>query len=478
MCAQPCLKYYAWQIETMLYSFEKVGINQMGQIQCLFAYNTKEADWEEKVGYIKKIEERFRSIASFYYYEDSRVSPYSYISGVRPNIMKQHFKEHKYLSEYAIFYHDCDVVFTKTPYFLQDLAIDDENWYVSDTISYIGYEYIVSKGEQILEKMCDIVGTNKTVIKERQNQSGGAQYFMKGVDWMFFEKVEQDAENLFKDINAINNRIKLTVTQVFNKYFKGNPCEQNHLNDKIKEIVGTINLHSDFKIKDVNVKIQDSKLHEVSYHEIQIWCADMWAVLWNAWMRGYKTQIVKELDFCWATDHTEKWDEKYIYHNAGATVALQEKIFYKGAFQSVLPYGISNNYEDKFASYKYFELVQEAGNSSALLEKSEMDFTPVKVITIQPEVVEPVKPKEGLFSKVKEIAIAYATAINPTDEEKAVAEIRLETCITSGADGGYCEELAENKLGLLYCKKCGCATKGKIYSPKGSEACPLGKWTI
>jgi hypothetical protein len=41
-----------------------------------------------------------------------------------------------------------------------------------------------------------------------------------------------------------------------------------------------------------------------------------------------------------------------------------------------------------------------------------------------------------------------------------------------------CEEWKQNAVGISYCGKCGCATKGKIFSPKGVNACPLGKWII
>ena len=31
---------------------------------------------------------------------------------------------------------------------------------------------------------------------------------------------------------------------------------------------------------------------------------------------------------------------------------------------------------------------------------------------------------------------------------------------------------------IEHCSICGCATKGKVFTPKGQEACPKGKWTI
>jgi hypothetical protein len=75
------------------------------------------------------------------------------------------------------------------------------------------------------------------------------------------------------------------------------------------------------------------------------------------------------------------------------------------------------------------------------------------------------------MNKIKEIVLSYAAMVNPTDEQKEIAEIRLATCMV-------CEHWKENALGIEYCGKCGCATKAKIFTPKGLEACPLKKWKV
>lgn len=76
-----------------------------------------------------------------------------------------------------------------------------------------------------------------------------------------------------------------------------------------------------------------------------------------------------------------------------------------------------------------------------------------------------------MINKIKEIVESYARLINPTEEQKAVAEIRLRTCTG-------CEFWAQNAAGIHYCKRCGCATKAKVFSPKGLNACPEGKWEV
>jgi hypothetical protein len=74
------------------------------------------------------------------------------------------------------------------------------------------------------------------------------------------------------------------------------------------------------------------------------------------------------------------------------------------------------------------------------------------------------------MNKIKEIIIAYATALNPTDEQKEVAEKRLEICMA-------CEFWVQSAI-KDYCDKCGCITSVKVFSPVGSDACPEKKWTI
>jgi len=75
------------------------------------------------------------------------------------------------------------------------------------------------------------------------------------------------------------------------------------------------------------------------------------------------------------------------------------------------------------------------------------------------------------MNKIREIVTSWAISLNPTEEQKMVAQIRLKTCMN-------CEFWAENGLGIEYCKQCGCATKQKVFSPVGQNACPMNKWKV
>jgi hypothetical protein len=317
ICVQPCLPYFAWQVEVMLENFRQLGVHHHYDIHILGAYNAiTDTDYTKNIGYFQKLENKYDGVASFFYYQDTRKMPVNYISGVRPNILKQHYLLNRDKIADVVFYHDCDIVFTQTPHFLHDF-IEGEDWYVSDTISYIGHDYILSKGQDVLEQMCDIVGISKELVKEKQLQSGGAQYIMKGVDFDFFDKMDRDCERLFSTITNMNNEKK-----------KENP----------------------------------------SYHELQIFCADMWALLWGAWIKGYNTIINPMLDFCWSTDPVEKWHAKMIYHNAGITADMSNTHFYKYQFHNQFPYlHNGDTYDKSKASYKYFQLIKRIGDKSCLL---------------------------------------------------------------------------------------------------------------
>lgn len=293
ICAQPASKYYAWQVDTMLYSFRKLNLFKENQAHIVCS---EHQDKNEFAKLINKYPE-----AQFYFYNDTRINP-QYISSIRLNLLEQHWRKYPFLSNSKFFYHDCDIVLNKMPNIPRDGKI-----YLSDTKSYIGYEYIKSKGQDVLDLMCDVAGVNEQMLKDNDNGSGGAQYVFSNVDWYFWNEAYRDSESLF---------VKLT------------------------------------KLNQMKTK-QDSK-----YHPLQIWTADMWAVLWNFWKRGKSTHLLKELDFCWSTDAIERWDFTNICHNAGVSIR-NEDLFFKGKYiNDKPPKGLQIN--NKKVSHKYYQVVCEA----------------------------------------------------------------------------------------------------------------------
>jgi hypothetical protein len=313
ICAQPAIKYYAWQLEVMLNNFMEMGIspNQV-DIVC----------WKQT----GEIPEEYSKLANgyparFFFYDDTRETRH-YISSIRPNILKQHFTKYPELGNEAILYHDCDIVFTKPINWEQFLQ--DNKWYGSDCRWYIGHDYIISKGEDILDKMCEIVDIDKQLVKDNELNAIGAQYLMKGINAQFWANVEKDCERLFKEITDLNN-------------------------EKIE-----LDRHT----------MSEGEARQ-PYHPLQIWCSDMWAVLWNGWKLGYETICHPDLEFAWATSTEADWNKLNIFHNAGVTDA-ESGLFYKAIYMNEFPYNRDLKIKEGSASKKYYEIIQKLEKKSVL----------------------------------------------------------------------------------------------------------------
>lgn len=273
----------------MINNFVNNGVDP-GDIHIVCAYKqTIPEKWKTLVAYYPKVK--------FFFYKDERFKP-TYISSIRPHVLHQHWLRNPELETEKVFYHDCDIVFTKPVDFTE--LLEDDNCYVSDTVSYVGAKYIRSKGEHYLDLMTRLVNINKDLVISQEKESGGAQYLLKNIPAKFWEKVYFDSENLWR---MVNHEIK-----------KDKPD-----------------------------------------HPIQIWCADMWAVLWNIWLFDKMVKVTDKMSFAWATSKIEDWDKHPIYHNAGVT-GPDQKLFYKGQYQTRLPYDIKlEDFTDKQCAYKYAE---------------------------------------------------------------------------------------------------------------------------
>jgi len=304
ICAQPAIDYYTWQVEVMINNFIRQGVNPNNiQIVCGH-YGTISEKW-------KSLADTYNNVG-FFFYHDDRVKA-GYISSIRPHLLHKHWTLHPELQYETIFYHDCDIVLSK-PLEFDDLLQDDV-CYVSDTVSYIGANYIRSKGEHYLDMMSRIVNVNKDLLINEEQNSGGAQYILKNIPTEFWKKVYYDAENLYRLIND---------------------------------------------------QIDKDRQTDPSMHEIQIWCADMWAVLWNLWFFDKTVKVAEKMSFSWGTSTIQEWDKHYIYHNAGVTVDRAE-LFFKGAYINSSPYNIKEEtFSKDFCSFKYVEEILKTKEVSCI----------------------------------------------------------------------------------------------------------------
>lgn len=288
LSAQPDDYYFVWQLEMQLMNFKKFRIKKE-EIHILVGVNPL-------IGlrhYFSSFIQTNLDKALFFIYPDKRAER-NYKSSIRPHIIKQHFEKFPELEKENIFYHDSDIIFRELPDF--DLLCHGNTWYVSDTRNYLDSEYIINvSNSELLEKMCRQVGLPKELVVSKDESAGGAQYLLKNANYTFWDKVEKDSEALYKLMQAYNYK----------------EAEYEYINNGKKRS---------------------------EYKGIQAWCADMWAVLWNAWYFNHEVRIHPELDFCWPFDSLEIWNRKKIFHYSGNIPKENKSVFRKGNYLKYEPF--------------------------------------------------------------------------------------------------------------------------------------------
>lgn len=282
--AQPDKPYFHWQVKLYIHNFIKNGIDP-SQINVLFAIVEGNKIPSEPA---KKIKDMGVNV---HFYMDDRDNK-SYIPSIKPYLIWKWLEEYPNKAD-IIFLHDSDIVFTKK--FDISKLLNDNISYLSDTIGYIGYDYIIdccrryetnhigSEKDGLLKEMANTIGIDINTIKINQHNSGGGQYLLKKTNSELWRKIYNDCTPLYNNMIAYDRKYPLKTGQ------------------------------------------------------IQFWTAEMWSILWNLWYHNYETKIDKSMDFCWATDYISKIDTNPILHMAGVTDNLKKTMFYKGEYINVDP---------------------------------------------------------------------------------------------------------------------------------------------
>lgn len=291
ICAQPDDVYYTWQVHLWLESLKKIGQIEKAIVLIFTPHHREVSDkWQKIIDLYPE--------AEFKFYKDE-VNDVTkllgiYIPVLRPWLLWNYFKENPGMSEKSIFYCDSDILFTDN-FNIDDFIEDDVN-YLSDTNSYINADYFDSKIKQvkpekleeyksrdILAEIASVVGISREIAEKHNKHSGGAQYLLKNVDFKFWSKVMNDCILIRTYLQQVNREFFKTENEGF-----------------------------------------------------QSWCADMWAVLWNLWLRDKETKVAPELAFAWGSDPIVKLETHTIYHNAGIVSNEQAGMpcFYKGNYHS------------------------------------------------------------------------------------------------------------------------------------------------
>jgi len=307
--AQPDVPYFHWQIMVYIHNFIEHGIPP-NQIHVLLGIISEDGKPTKESLKLKD------SGVNVHYYIDDRPQKH-YIPTVKPFLISKWLKDFPEHGK-CFFLHDSDVIFRKLPNF--DSLVNDDITYLSDTIGYIGYNYIMDcciryenahstsgKG-QLLKEMADVIGVSVECIECNQENSGGGQYIIKNTDWLLWEKIYNDCVPLYDQM------------------------------------------------------LDYQKRFPISPGEIQFWTAEMWSLLWNLWLHGIETRITPELDFSWATDSINIYEDKPILHMAGVTDNQKKDKFYKGDF-------INSNPLDKLKEdINFFDYVSSQSSTKKYVE--------------------------------------------------------------------------------------------------------------
>ena len=282
--AQPDVPYFIWQIKLYVHNFIEKGIkpDQIHVVLGLVQGKTKPSPQSEQ---LKELG------INIHYFVDERTRKH-YIPSIKPYLISKWIQSNPDHGK-LFFLHDADIIFNQLPSF--DELLQDEVCYLSDTIGYIGYDYIMDccgryeqkhpnteKG-QLISEMSEVIGVDVDTIKTNQKNSGGGQYLIKNSNCELWDKIYKDSIKLYDQM--LN----------YQKRFPINPGQ------------------------------------------IQFWTAEMWALLWNLWMYGFETKISDEMGFSWATDNIKKYEQHPILHMAGVTDTLKTTKFYKGDYINTDP---------------------------------------------------------------------------------------------------------------------------------------------
>lgn len=330
---------FAWETEAFLSNLrdQLLSKNTTIVVGCHKGTERYQSYWD-------KLQERYSEVEfKFYSTENMRRIVTVYSPVIRPHILKEYFKENPQLKDECIFYCDTDILLTR-PFPFYDFVSDDIN-YLSKT-NYISASYFENKVAEAvpsrksslwqldpLAQACKLVGLDKQIVIDNEENTGGCQYLLKNIDYKFWEDVETDCVRL-------------------RMYFQG--------------------INQDYFISE-----------DKGYQSWAI--GDMCAVLWNLWKRGAKTITPEVMDFNWATTPFQEWDKNIIYHNAGVTDLYLDKektikMFNKAdsIFRSCLrtPFDIDRyeNISKDYCGFKYLEYLQSIKDPICITKNNELVY--------------------------------------------------------------------------------------------------------
>lgn len=277
--AQPAKKRFAWELHTVINSLSKLGVDKK-DIILLFA---KEDD---------SVLMEFND-CRVYSYEDDRFDK-SYIPSIKPYLFYRYLSEDSERENETYVYLDSDTIILDLEAF--KVPVTKSRWCCSDTIGYIGLDYIksVTNSSRTLEVMTDAIKVPIEWLESIQNNSGGAQWVIKNPKAGYWHDVYVNSIVLYRAIEPLETTL-------------------------------------------------------------QKWTAEMWAQLWTMYHYGISPKVSNKLSFAWSTN--DSLGKNKIIHNAGVTEDMG--LFFKGIYLDTPPLEALNQDSGKVSDL-YVKAVKEA----------------------------------------------------------------------------------------------------------------------
>lgn len=281
--AQPDQQYFVWQTHVYLHNYVSLGIPASN---CVAIFGAPIGQPPSSA--FRALQTRFPD-ADIRHYEDTRDDTgRTYLPSIQPHLIAKALTDSPGWESEPCFFQDCDIAFRQLPDFDRMLREHPGACLLSDTLDYIGFAHLHDRCEKIraekpevpkdelIHKMCEIVGIDVDLVRRNEQQSGGAQYLLRGVGRPYWEKVYRDS---------------VALSAFFNDYLGG---------------LGLANPPGDY---------------------VQIWTAGMWAYLWNLWLADCETVVHPEMKFAFSGDLSKR--PATIMHMAGLPDDLKHNHFDK-----------------------------------------------------------------------------------------------------------------------------------------------------
>ncbi len=271
--AQPDTPWFVWQTHVYLQNFVGLGIAG-DRITVLFSVEPGSETTPELVA----LQKQFPTVDIRVFADERDERGRKYEPSIQPHLIEQWLRAApEHIGEITMF-HDSDIVLRWLPDFETMRREHPDACLLSDADRYIGYDYLHTACEKIreerpdvaeddlIDRMCAIVGIERAIVHSHQGASGGAQYLLAGLGPDYWAKVYADS---------------LALRELFDDY------------------------------------ATELQLEHESGHYLQVWTAGMWSYLWNLWAGGHKTVVHSGLEFLFGAADLD--DTSPFLHMAGKT---------------------------------------------------------------------------------------------------------------------------------------------------------------